>query len=79
MVHLIDVLVNDYQEDIIPLFARFINEVYKNKLAQALSFILQINNPIIPLLRDLGFKERNDATSSVIAYANEEKINNLQK
>ncbi len=79
VVYLIDVLVNDYQEDIIPLFARFINEVYKNKLAQALSFILQINNPIIPLLRDLGFKERNDATSSVIAYANEEKNKQLAK
>lgn len=73
VVHLIDVLVNDHQADIIPLFERFINEVYKNKFAQVLSFIIQTNNPIIPLLKELGFKERNDATSSVIAYANEEK------
>ena len=71
VVHLIDLLVSDFQSQVVPIFIKFISEVYGNHLGEALSFILQTDNPIIPLLKSIGFKERNDATSSVIAYANE--------
>jgi len=41
-------------------------------LGDVLSFILQGDNPIINQLKQIGFKKRDDATSSVIAYANKE-------
>ncbi|WP_457565849.1 hypothetical protein [Caldithrix abyssi] len=78
-VHIIDVLIPNYREMLVPLFLEFIKQVYKTKSGQTLSFILQKDNPIIPLLKSIGFKERDDATSSVIAYANESMNEKLAK
>ena len=45
--------------------------LFKPPTADLESFILQKDNPLIPILKEIGFQPREDATSSVIAYANE--------
>ncbi len=72
-VHLIDVLIEDWQNLAAPLFLEFIAQVYAYRLGSSLSFIIQENNPLIEVMKAVGFRQRDDATSSVIAYASEEK------
>ncbi len=75
VVHIIDVLVDDFDRFSSQLFRMFINNVRKNfkRSIVSLSFIIEEFNPFIPDLKKLGFKFRPDATSGVIAYSNEEK------
>jgi len=69
-IYLIDVLCDDFERYVLPMFVTFINDVYRQGDVSALSFIIQEQNPLTAFLRALGFKQRDDATSAVIAYAN---------
>ncbi|RLD10558.1 hypothetical protein DRI50_10925 [candidate division KSB1 bacterium] len=70
VISLIDILTDDVESQIKPMFFSFIADVYRLRPAASLSFILQEHNPLIPALKQIGFKRRDDATSAVIAYAN---------
>jgi len=73
-VHIIDLLIDDFDRFAGQLFRMFINTVrpaFGRKIV-SFSFTLQEFNPFIPILEHLGFKYRDDATSGVIAYVNEE-------
>ncbi len=73
-VYVLDVLVDDFDRFAGELFRNFINSIRKayNRSIVSVSFILQEFNPFIPVLKKLGFRYRDDATSGVISYANEE-------
>ncbi len=75
VVHIIDLLIDDFDRFAGQLFRLFINTVRPafGRKVVSFSFILQEFNPFIPVLSRLGFKYRDDATSAVIAYTNEEK------
>ncbi len=79
VINLADILIDDYKKYAEQLFLIFIKEVYRKQAGETLSFILQEQNPLIPVMRNLGFKARQDATSSVIAYGNEEKQPELSR
>ncbi len=70
VINLIDLLTDNLQKYATSLFLTFIKDIYRNRSASSLSFILQEHNPLIPIMKQIGFKRRDDATSSVIAYAN---------
>jgi len=81
VVYIIDVLIDDFDRFAGQLFRMFINTVrpaFKRQIV-SFSFILQEYNPFIPVLKQLGFKFRDDATSAVIAYVNEESNPKLAK
>ncbi len=73
VIHLTDVMCDDFDRYALPLFANLVSDVYRTGKAEALSFIIQEHNPIISYLQTVGFKRRDDATSAVIAYANAEQ------
>lgn len=70
VISLIDFLTDDLQRYAESMLFAFISDIYRHRSATALSSILQEHNPIIPVLKQIGFKRREDATSAVIAYAN---------
>ncbi len=74
-VFIIDILIDDFDRFAGQLFRMFINEVRKsfNRTVVSFSFILQEYNPFIPVLKKLGFRFRDDATSAVISYSNAEQ------
>jgi hypothetical protein len=73
VLHLIDVLCDDFNRYGLPMLATFVSDVYRQRPATALSFIIQEHNTLISALQAIGFKRRDDATSAVIAYANAEQ------
>ncbi|KAA3613252.1 MAG: hypothetical protein D8M58_13175 [Calditrichaeota bacterium] len=79
VVHIIDVLIDDFDRYSSQLFRMFINYVRKSfsRSIVSLSFILAEFNPFVRDLKKLGFKYRSDATSGAIAYANEEQNSEL--
>ncbi len=70
VIHLVDILCADIERYALSMFITFIRDVYRQGRASALSFIIQEHNPLVAVLRTIGFKKRNDATSAVITYAN---------
>jgi len=73
VVSIVDILIDDLRRFGEQLIRLFINSVFKNHAEiQTISFILQEYNPFITLLKKIGFKYRDDATSAVISYANPE-------
>lgn len=74
-IHIIDVLIDDFDRYSGQLFRMFINAVrpaYKRRIV-SVSFIVQEYNPFIPDMERLGFRYRDDATSGVISYTAPER------
>lgn len=70
-VHIIDMLIDDFRRFGSQLFRMFINEIRKTyRGTQSFSIILQEFNPFVEVIKKLGFRYRDDATSAVIVYAN---------
>ncbi len=70
-IHVIDILLDDFRRFSEQLFRYFVNVMVKTyRDIKSISFILQEFNPYVPVLKALGFKYRDDATSAVIVYAN---------
>lgn len=75
VVHLIDILIDDYDRYAAQLLQSFVNTVRKNfeRKIVSVSFITQEFNPFLNEMKQIGFRKRNDATSGAISYANPEK------
>jgi len=76
VVHIVDVLADNEKRTLQTMCSSLYRDSYKKKIG-TVSIKLQGNNPLLPLLENFGFKERNDATSQVIAYADEDEIARL--
>ena len=76
-VNIVDLLIENLENYGKILITNFIFTIIKKyKKIYTISFVIQENNPFIPLLREQGFRYRDDATSTVIAYANNK--NNIE-
>ena len=75
-----DVLIDDFHRFSDQLFRYFVKKIRREYPdIVSVSFILQEFNPFIPVLKKTGFKYRDDATSGVISYVNEENNPELAK
>ena len=70
MVHIADIVVAPEDGLLESLLAQLF-KIYRKKALSTLSIKLHEANPLLQQLQKFGFRERDDATSKVMAYANE--------
>lgn len=76
----LDVLIGNTANQVEMLFRTFVTALLKEmKEVSSISFIVQEFNPLLDALKRIGFRYRDDATSAVISYANEQLQPDLSK
>ncbi len=71
VIHISDILIDDFERFASQLFRFFIKMLKKNYPdINSISIILQEFNPYVDVIKKIGFRFRDDATSASIVYAN---------